>query len=199
VLIITHGTWRLIAVVNYRMLCKERSAGNPNFGYPEAGYDSGWSSRSGVLNKHFGYCFIDIGPGFGIEPGKLLPLLKKKYVGDVFLAVRENGTDIEYTVAPYYSDKDYAYPLDKPHLIVNTSVDAFVEIAEHYLVDTTDNLYVWPDGEMCTGTPYAWKSDDYICYEHRGDRVSGFSVDYVIDDDVKPLVDTENDRFTPNL
>ena len=131
------------SVLNYRLLCKMRRDGNTNFGYPEGGYESGWSSRVSVINKHLGYKYVDVSQR-GIELDKLLYLIVDKYVGDVFLCMREDDTDVEYCIEPYFKDQHDNYCTDCDYLILHTVEPGFVEIALHHLVGHQD-MYVWPD------------------------------------------------------
>lgn len=126
-------------VMSYRMLCGTRVDGNVNFGYPEQGYPSGWSSRASVINKVFGYKYVDVS-NYGIELDKLLYLIHEKYVGDVFMYKRENGTDVEYAVEPYFKDQHDHYCLDCDHLILHTIEPGFIEIALKHLTGD-NNMY----------------------------------------------------------
>jgi hypothetical protein len=129
-----------LSVLNYRLLCEHRINGNTNYGYPEGGYDSGWSSRASVINKQLGYHYVDVSQR-GIELDKLLYLVHDKYVGDVFLARRENATDVEYCVEPYFKDQHDNYYTKCNYIILHTADPDFIEKAMMHLTHSKD-MYV---------------------------------------------------------
>ena len=150
------------SVLNYRLLCKMRRDGNSNFGYKVAGYESGWASRVSVINKQLNYAYADV-CSRGVELDKLLYLIHEKYVGDVFLYMREDDTDVEYCIEPYFKDQHDNYCTDCDYLILHTVEPGFVEIALHHLTGHED-MYVWPDGDVHYDSMPSWKSDDCVYY-----------------------------------
>ena len=154
------------SVLNYRLLCKARSHGNPHYGCPEGGYESGWSSRVAVINKQFNYAYADVSSR-GIELDKFLNIIALQYVGDVFITMRETDTDLEYVIEPYFADKHDSYFLgeheDDVFTILHTNEPGFVEIALYHLTGHED-MYVWPDGDVHYEAMPSWKSDDCVHY-----------------------------------
>ncbi len=122
-------------IMDYRMLCEELRNGNSHFGYPEAGYDAGWSSRVAVLNLVFGYNFVDVSR-YAIEVDRLIDVVAEQYKGMVYMAVSRYSSDCELVVAPYFSDKhsSYAQSGDVDRLYVHSSNSDFAEVAHEFFL-----------------------------------------------------------------
>lgn len=128
-----------LSILNYRALCEFKTDGNTNFGYPEGGYASGWSSRVSCVNKDLGYNYVDVSQR-GIELDKLLYMIKDKYVGEVFIAKRENATDKEYVIQPYFHEKHGKYMTELNYMTIHTIEPEFVELCLSWLTGSTDML-----------------------------------------------------------